>query len=65
MLCYLIPFAALITLVKSVTLEGQLLPLKHRGQGSSRVVGDVSQSVIYLNYGDKVTYPDKKGNFVV
>lgn len=62
----LLPLALVISVVKSVTLEGQLLPLKLKGeQRSNRVVGEVSQSVIYLNYGEKVSYPDKKGNFVV
>lgn len=64
MISILLPIVAMISAVKSVTLEGQLLPLKLKGeQRASRVVGEVSQSVIYLNYGEKVTYPDKKGNF--
>ena len=66
MIMALLPIAMAITAIKAATLEGQLLPLKAKGeQRSSRVVGDLSQSVIYLNYGEKVSYPDKKGNFVV
>jgi hypothetical protein len=57
-------FTAIVTYAQAISVEGQLLPLKVRGsQGGSRKIGDVSQSKIFLNYGEKVSYPDKKGNF--
>lgn len=64
MLKFLLPLVTLISSISAITLEGRLLKLKTRTRnGGSKIVGEVSQSKIFLNYGEKVSYPDQKGNF--
>ena len=63
---FLISIACLITQLKAATFEGQLLPLRQRiERRGNQIIGEVSKSKVYLNYGEKVSYPDKKGNFMM
>jgi hypothetical protein len=64
MIKFILPLIAMISSIRAVTLDGQLLKLKiPTRNGGSKTVGEVSQSKIFLNYGEKVSYPDKKGKF--
>lgn len=63
------------TTVKTIDFEGQVLPLSNKkilkieiSRSQTRraaTVGDIKQSEVKLNYGEKTSYVDSKGKFVM